>query len=485
MSESPEKLLRRRPTKKRTLEPSREVTIKQSPKKGTSRRISPPPSPPVLSNVLSTALAASNKNRYIQKHLPPFEINRISSGTTNGATLDSKKKREKMIKMREERNIPFAQSLTELNKDEHAVLDRYDISELPQLIYEHYPTQMSEDTVEEVTIEEITVLILTHGTIHMTILPETNFDDINKLDEEELTGLIPTYSAREVFSRVNRHTFNFPTYFSCEFDTVDYKGNFTNVSSCAGVPTIQLPFASIDTQKYVNAEESAMKISSKNEDNFPRKQVWGLCTEELIEEMNFSHSFCEGMSRVSKNCFNLIQHSETICNSLLIKSYFSKIDEVSKFDCGKIIMFIKVKDKNDDISIKKFVLLGPEMDESMNAFNIMFQERFNDAIQEYLHTCRRNEEGVRTYTINIITLINKINEVFPVPVKLFDKSCNTVSNNNTSFRIPIIIRPNTPLFVMFSLINAQISNMQHKCKIAVFGGKRKSRRIKRKLKSKN
>lgn len=190
---------------------------------------------------------------------------------------------------------------------------------------------------------------------------------------------------------------------------------------------------------------------------------------------------CDCISSVSKKCHNLVQHSGTICNSLIVKTYQSQFDELSEFDCGKIIMFIKVKD-NGVTSIKKFVLLGPEMEESLNVLNAMFQGKFNGVIQGYLASCQRVERGIRTNTIEIITLINELGG--DVPVKFFDQSCNTINNSNTRFTIPSFIQPNTPLFVMISLINRQLSIMQHRMKIAVFGG-RKSKRLKRKLKPKS
>jgi hypothetical protein len=96
---------------------------------------------------------------------------------------------------------------------------------------------------------------------------------------------------------------------------------------------------------------------------FPRKHVWTLSTATALENVDLSHSMCDCISSVSKKCHNLVQHSGTICNSLIVKTYQSQFDELSEFDCGKIIMFIKVKD-NGVTSIKKFVLLGPEMEES-------------------------------------------------------------------------------------------------------------------------
>lgn len=439
--------------------------------KTSTRKISPPLKTS-SSGILETAMANAASTSYIAKYLSKPEIDLIKTRTTTAA----KGIRERVF---DKRTNPLIEgSISDM--------DNYDLSNLSQLIYEHYPTQMIDeyDVIEEPTIEEISLLVLCHGGIYMNIIPDDSFGALNQVDEEDLNKLIPEYSRYVVVPTVEKHSFNFPSYFSFSFDTVAYRGIYTNAISCAGMPNVKLPFPSIEDQKYVNSEEESMKSSKKNDYNLSDKKIWALCSDEGLREIDFSASSCDIISPVSKKCLNLIKHPETICNSLIVKSYSCNLSEVSEFDCGKIVMFIKVKDKDNNIFVKKFVLLGPELFKSMDNLSLMFGGRFDTAINEYLHATSIDKRQHVTNTFAIVTLLNSL---AGHSVRFFDKSCNVVINNNTSFAIPSprYIRPETPLFVMFSLINSQISNMQSQCQISVFGGKRKIKRSRRRKIYKN
>lgn len=441
----------------------------------TRKRIELPPKKLVSGSLVEVAMEKAAYKQYMRNHLSKFENDLIG----NLATKAARSRRRSLIEKRSERPFPESLAYSE-------VADDYDDSNLAELLYENYPTQLvDEDLLEgllDPIIEEISVLVLCHGGIIMNIYPQDKYADLNKEPEEVLNSLLPEYLGETVAPSAVKHHLDFRSYFSFSFDTVEYKGIYTNVTSCAGMPNMKLPFPSVEDQKYVNSEELAMKRSEKNEDNLPIKKIWALCSDNSLSEIDFSASFCDSQSTVSKKCFNLIKHTETLCDSLIIKHYSCKIEEVSKFDCGKIIMFIKVKDADGEIFVKKIVLLGPEMHESLDNLNIMFSGAFEEAIETYLGSCVTNETELKTNTYEIVRLINSLVEP-SIPVRFFDKSCNTVSNLNGGFEIPKYknIRPNTPLFVMFSLINSQISAMQQ-CKISVFGGRRAKRISRRKHK---
>ena len=343
----------------------------------------------------------------------------------------------------------------------------------------------------------ITAICLCHGKIkgdintHInTASTRSNRDTLPTVSRPSVIIKIPqTNSSEQVIKYDYTVTYGKnPKKFEFTYSTIPYCGVFTNVGSCSGLPTFDRPNSFFNEQNIVTHE---YKLLTCDETTSPEKCQPYILSLDIdpkisiklkeksvseIEESEIEESEIEESERLF-----LSMHDDYLCQSLMNKLYEAKHSElltkdsfITRGDSGKFILLTKIKhirDGREDFEIVKTVILGSNnFQEELE----LLGRKTNKDMSEFIEMVDVIEGVIDTYytttTEKVVGLINHLKDG-DIPVRFFDSSCNMYSD--IDYENP------TPSHLLEIEILNKYFLKEATTGHAVYGGKKRTRRVKR------
>jgi len=296
-----------------------------------------------------------------------------------------------------------------------------------------------------------------------------------------------TNSSGEIIKYDYTVSYGNPKRFEFTYATIPYCGVFTNVGSCSGLPTFDPPNSFFNEQNIVTHE---YKLLTCDETTSPEKcqpyiLSFGIDPKISIKLKETNVSEIEESEIEESERLFLSMHDDYLCQSLMNKLYEAKHSElltedfsITRGDSGKFILLTKIKhirDGREEFEIVKTVILGSiNFQEELELLGRKTDKDMSEFI-EMVDVITLDIEGVidtyyTTTTEKVVELINHLKDG-DTPVRYFDSSCNMYSDIN-------YVNPTSSDLLELEIINKYFLK-QAKSKQAVYGGKKKSRRVKR------
>ena len=345
----------------------------------------------------------------------------------------------------------------------------------------------------------ITVISLCHGRANVelvTPIVDTTYDEVKTIT--------PSITTEGPENDIQLHTVNYDDKFKFKYSTIPYCGVFSNVGSCPGLPTSKAPSSFMTKQNIVQHEVKLLECKKTKKPGICNHYMLLQNISPKIARMIKEHTVSEDVDEDNMNELLLTMHSDYKCQSLLDKTYASKVSEILTSgknatigDAGKLIILTKIEHPHakhggtaKTVKIVKTVILGDvNFKKNILELSRLARQPFHKSTVNDIVTVTNDidyGDVYRTTTEKIIKLINELKERnADIPVRFFDSSCNSIHGIKYK-RGQDNITPSENDKLMLKKINDYFAKIQ-KTTIGVFGGNQKitKKRILKHNKTKN